>query len=313
MASTDALPVPKKNTAFRLYFSVIDASGEPVTAFSSPDSERSLDGAAYADCTNEATFVGHGSGYVDLTAAEMNTDHTAFWFTCTEGHLREAIHIYPEEAGDIRTNTTQWSGANVAAVDTAGYPKVTVKSGTGTGEINLSSGKVPATVAAGDLANDSITANVIATGAIDADALAADAITAAKIAAGAFTAAKFAAGAIDAAAVAADAGTEIATAVWASAVRTLTALDEDTTTLDLDATIVAAVNTALDTAIAELSVAAPTATPTIRTALMLLYMAKRNAGTSTATTRTVKNNAGTTICTAPVSDDGTTLNQGKLV
>lgn len=46
---------------------------------------------------------------------------------------------------------------------------------------------------------------------------------------------------ITAAALATDAGTEIGTAVWASGTRILTALDEDTTTLDLDATIRAAV------------------------------------------------------------------------
>lgn len=37
-------------------------------------------------------------------------------------------------------SVTQWTGTAVAAVDTAGYPKVTVKSGTGTGEVSLSSG-----------------------------------------------------------------------------------------------------------------------------------------------------------------------------
>lgn len=47
--------------------------------------------------------------------------------------------------------------------------------------------------------------------------------------------------ALTAAALAADAGTEIATAVWASGTRILTAIDEDNTTLDLDATIRSAV------------------------------------------------------------------------
>lgn len=37
-------------------------------------------------------------------------------------------------------NVTQWSFTNVATPDTAGYPKVTIKSGTGTGEVSLSSG-----------------------------------------------------------------------------------------------------------------------------------------------------------------------------
>jgi hypothetical protein len=62
-----------------------------------------------------------------------------------------------------------------------------------------------------------------------------------------------AANSLTAAAAASDLGTEIGTAVWATAARTLTALDEDSTTLDLDATIRAAVGLAsanLDTQIA---------------------------------------------------------------
>jgi hypothetical protein len=107
-----------------------------------------------------------------------------------------------------------------------------------------------------------ITAAVIATGAIDADAIADNAIDAGAIANGAIDAATFAAGAIDAAALAADAGTEIATAVWASGTRTLTALDEDNTTLDLDATIRAAVGLTaadLDTQLGALPTAAENA------------------------------------------------------
>lgn len=89
-----------------------------------------------------------------------------------------------------------------------------------------------------------ITATAIADGAIDAATLATGTITAAKFAAGAIDAAAIATGAIDADALAADAGTEIATAVWASGTRSLTVLDEDSTTLDLDATIRAAVGMA---------------------------------------------------------------------
>ena len=89
-----------------------------------------------------------------------------------------------------------------------------------------------------------ITATVIADNAIDLATFAADcktgsalkanvetvtndAITAAAIANGAIDANTFAAGALD--------------AVWSTAARTLTAIDEDNTTLDLDATIAAAV------------------------------------------------------------------------
>lgn len=61
-----------------------------------------------------------------------------------------------------------------------------------------------------------------------------------------------AANVITAAATASDFGTEVGTAVWATTTRQLTALDEDVTTLDLDATIRSAVGLAsanLDTQI----------------------------------------------------------------
>lgn len=49
----------------------------------------------------------------------------------------------PTVAGVPEVDVTHWNGTAVAAPDTAGYPKTTIKVGTGTGEINLSSGAVP--------------------------------------------------------------------------------------------------------------------------------------------------------------------------
>jgi ABC-type metal ion transport system substrate-binding protein len=94
------------------------------------------------------------------------------------------------------------------------------------------------------IADDAITAAKLNTGAITADAFAANAITNAAVAddvdvnvktmtAGVITAAVIADGAIDANTFAAGA----LDAVWSTAARTLTAIDEDNTTLDLDATI----------------------------------------------------------------------------
>jgi len=77
------------------------------------------------------------------------------------------------------------------------------------------------------------------------------------------------------------------------------------------ANVLTQVNAALDTAISELGVAAPTATPSLRTAAILLYMAFRNKGTQTSTTKTISNNAGTAIMSATVSDDGTTFIKGE--
>ncbi|MCB0295421.1 MAG: hypothetical protein KDG51_09325 [Calditrichaeota bacterium] len=74
---------------------------------------------------------------------------------------------------------------------------------------------------------------------------------------------------------------------------------------------------ALDDSLPELTAGEPPATPTIKQAIMLLYMALRNASSTIKTgentgTRQIKNNAGTVIADADVSDDGTTFNQGKL-
>ena len=67
-------------------------------------------------------------------------------------------------------NVTAWNGTAIPGVDTAGYPKVTIKSGTGAGEVSLSGGKTL-------LQDGAVNAAVVATNAIDADALATDAVT----------------------------------------------------------------------------------------------------------------------------------------
>jgi hypothetical protein len=85
----------------------------------------------------------------------------------------------------LGANVIQWNGTAVPTPDTAGYPKVTIKDGTGVGELDTASGKVL-------LQDGAITAGVIADNAIDAAALAADA------------------------------GAEIGTAVWSTVSRTLT-------------------------------------------------------------------------------------------
>lgn len=89
-------------------------------------------------------------------------------------------------------------------------------------------------------------------------------------------------------------------------------LDTQLDALPTTAEVLTQVNAALDTAIAELGVAAPTPTPTLRTGLMLLYMALRNKTTSTATQTTISNNAGTTIAAAAQSDDTVTYEKGEF-
>jgi hypothetical protein len=200
MAATDSRPVPIKNTAFRAYFPILDADGDSVTSASALDSEVSIDGAAFADCTNEATEIGaSGVYYLDLTSAEMNGDAIIVQVkTGSAGAKTTFLVFYPEEAGDINVDVTAFGGT--AGTFSGGRPEVNTSHAAGTA---WGSGAITAA----SIAADAITAAKIADNAIDAG----------SIAAGAITATKFAAGAIDATALAADAGTEIAAAVLAAA------------------------------------------------------------------------------------------------
>ena len=111
MAASDAIPVPRKNQAFRVYFTILDADGDPVTGATGLDSEVSKDAGTFADCTNEATEIAQGMYYLDLTATEMNADSVVVIVkTTTSGAKTTPIFLYPEEAGDVRANLVQWNG-----------------------------------------------------------------------------------------------------------------------------------------------------------------------------------------------------------
>lgn len=108
MAATDARPVPRKNTAYRVTFPILDADGDLVTGAATLDSEVSIDGGTFADCTNEATEIATSSGiyFLDLSAAEMNGDTIAVIVkTGTAGAKTTTLVFYPEELGDYRIST----------------------------------------------------------------------------------------------------------------------------------------------------------------------------------------------------------------
>lgn len=113
MAATDAKPIPYKGEAFRVYFGIFDTAGAPVAGAASLDSEVALDGAAFADATNETTEIGLGAYFLDVTSAEMNTDCTAL--AIQSDKVTSLIFLYPEEIGDIRVNATQIDNSEPAA------------------------------------------------------------------------------------------------------------------------------------------------------------------------------------------------------
>lgn len=114
MASTDALPVPIKNTAFRLYMEFRDNTGALITGgITAPDTELSKDGASFADATNEFTEIGtSGVGYVDLTSGEMNFDSVVVKATCTNSNaLANVLYLYPQETGNIKVDVQSYGGS----------------------------------------------------------------------------------------------------------------------------------------------------------------------------------------------------------
>lgn len=56
----------------------------------------------------------------------------------------------------------------------------------------------------------------------------------------------------------------------------------------------------------------PAAAPSLAECLMFLYMALRNKLTVTATQEKLNNNAGSTVATSTLSDDGTTFTRGQF-
>lgn len=131
MAATDGRPIPQKGVAYRLYFPIWKTDGTLITGAAGADSERSIDGGTFADLssTDEIHEVATSSGvyYVDLDSTDMNGDCIVYKCTVTDtGAIPVIITLYPQEAGDIRTNVTYWNGTAVATPTTAGVPEVDV-------------------------------------------------------------------------------------------------------------------------------------------------------------------------------------------
>ena len=89
----------KKNTAQRIVFPILDADGDPVTGATTPDTEYSLDGASFVDCSDEIHEIATASGiyYIDLLAAETNADVVAIQCkTATSGAKTTVLVFYTQ-------------------------------------------------------------------------------------------------------------------------------------------------------------------------------------------------------------------------
>src|SRR5574337_377372 len=121
MASTDALPIPRKNVAFRMPFTIRNASTNAlITSWTgtSGGATISKDGGNYATTTNDPTEIQtSGTGYIDLTSTEMNADSVIIKIALTNTGAEIAVFVlYPMEDTDIRTNLINWAGSAVNAL-----------------------------------------------------------------------------------------------------------------------------------------------------------------------------------------------------
>lgn len=104
-------------------------------------------GAAFGAAAGTITEVANGWYKVALTTADTGTlGDLAYYITATGADDTDFVdQVTTNILGDtLPANVTTWNGTTVATPDTAGYPKVTIKSGTGTGEVSLAAGLVTA-------------------------------------------------------------------------------------------------------------------------------------------------------------------------
>jgi hypothetical protein len=145
MAATDAHPLPKKNAIYRVYGVIVDNTGAPFAGgLTGLAAIRSLDGAATGATTNTPTEITANSSmfFLDLTAAEMNTNSTAVKVTATNANARPAwFFLYPQAVGDVSVDVTSIDGqATVGNNATLNLKKLNVVNSAGDAIVAQSSG-----------------------------------------------------------------------------------------------------------------------------------------------------------------------------
>lgn len=107
-----ALPYPVKGCRFTIGIPYLDADGDP-TDPTTPDTERSIDAAAYADCTEEVTTItgSNGSGYITLTGDEMNGSLIMVAAKVASGPKATLATLYPRVLPIIYSGTASAGAA----------------------------------------------------------------------------------------------------------------------------------------------------------------------------------------------------------
>lgn len=101
-----ALPYPVKGCRFTILVPYLDADGDP-TDPTTPDTERSIDAAAFADCTEEASTISgsNGMAYLTLTGDEMNGSAVAVAAKVASGPKATLATLYPRVLPIVASGT----------------------------------------------------------------------------------------------------------------------------------------------------------------------------------------------------------------
>lgn len=166
--------IKQSQTDVPLLFFMVDSTDHvtPKTGLT-PTVTLSKNGGSFASPAGAVTEIGNGWYKVAANATDAATLGPLVLYatgTAADPATVEFFVVSYDSRDAVRLGLTAIpnaaAGANGGLPTGDGSGRVAVQVGTGTGQINLSSGKVPATIAAGDIATDAITAAAIAAAAV---------------------------------------------------------------------------------------------------------------------------------------------------
>lgn len=268
-----------------------------------PDIRLKKNGGNWAQKSASQTLSHEENGWYELSLSTTDTDtlgiltvavHESGALQYWERFMVVPANVYDSLIGGsdtLQVDVSQWNNSNVATPDTAGYPKTTIKSGTGTGEVSLSSGLVtlagvthtgavvPSVTTVTGNVNGNVGGNV--TGSVGSVSGAVGSVT----------------GAVGS--VTGNVGGNVTGSVGSLATQAKA---------DVNAEVVDALNV---DAYSEVS-APPAANASLAQKIGWLFALARNKITQSSTTQTLRNDADSSdIGTAAVSDNGTTFTRGE--
>lgn len=121
-ASHAALPYCIRKCRYTIVIPYLDADGDP-TDPTTPDTEISKSGGAFADCEEEVTLIGSGNGvgYLTLSGDETDTNFIVLICKSASGPKYTLQPIFPTQLTLVATGTAQ-AGASGSITLTSGAP-----------------------------------------------------------------------------------------------------------------------------------------------------------------------------------------------